>query len=793
MLLFSKNFFFQHKEEIIFMLIGISIVLFIKVKRNFKILKINSKKKEYKLFEEREVDLKRIEKSLENIDLIGIDSGWGTGKTFLIDNLLKKLNYNNKCEYIMLSLLNVNKEDIFPLIIKQLEKILNRNGIFNFYYKKLNEFMGKQSLKGINLASIFYDSKTLKETLEEYKKSILSLNKKIIIVFDDLDRIKEDEKIKFVLNLGVEFSQENIKFIYLYDQKELEKTNKIFNKEFMEKFIPYNYVITPISFSMLLEYYLKEEKYCLLKEDLEFISMIFSDLTWGNKEKYYFLNGLGRIFGFLGNLYNINHIQEVVTPRKIIIFLDEILLHYSIKEEYNLDMEARIIISYLFIKIFLKVEYEKILKLNNLKYDFPVIYKFDKIEIYLDEIDFLYFFLENKEQTIFTIDQNSKNIKIGNKFVKMILINESWTNEKIRKIESKLKITLEIEFDSKEHLFKLKKNSKIDFQKTIKKFSLEEKSYSNLFIRIIFEQYLFANVSPSKVDERLDAINSCIKKLNFLGEKNYLSAYKTAYNYLKKILENDNILMQRKEYFKMQKRYYNDKNLKGIFYVGVPYYLVFLEILKIFGTLQEEYRYLKLLLKIENNKITDKYIEILCESRCIKKLNFNLKIIDILIEKEFLPIQKKIIKIFLNEEIKVLEKNFQVYFKPLDKNFLDEIELIIEVLNELKEKFKLFTIKKMIDKNINFFEKLKTIKLIEDKKNINNFEIGSIKTKYIYEELMDDLKNEKLEEIEKKIEEEIEKEKFEPWVLEDMYNKILEYKIKKTDNNFQYFLIYYLK
>ena len=162
-------------------------------------LEVEAKKNHnnFKLFPERQKELERIKIALKNYNTIGIDGEWGEGKTFLIEELIKS---EKDIEIIDVNLINVEKKDILKIIINQFDKILKKNKILSFKSRKIKGFMNNQSFFGINLNGIF-SSSTPREALAEYLEIISHIEKYIYIIFDDMDRISDVEKIKRALFL----------------------------------------------------------------------------------------------------------------------------------------------------------------------------------------------------------------------------------------------------------------------------------------------------------------------------------------------------------------------------------------------------------------------------------------------------------------------------------------------------------------------------------------------------------------------------------------------------------------
>lgn len=302
-----------------FLCICLSIISIIRNSRH----KTSTKNNIEKLYPSRKLDLDYIENSLNNNNILGLDGQWGIGKTFLIKKLEKR---DFKSEYITISLLNIDSEEIIPYILNQINKILKRNGIYSFYLRKVKNVLGSQSTSFFNFSQIFSSNETTQEIVEEYKKIISTFDKRIIIIFDDLDRVKDTNKIDKVLNFGVDFSQDNLKFIYLYNQDQLDKlgNNVPYNREFIEKFIPMTSKISSVNFLQALENTINKKEYnSLPKDDFLFLKNIFNKDLWGDNkpELLQTVMDLGKIFGFHDNLFDISFLTDIITPRKIEIFV----------------------------------------------------------------------------------------------------------------------------------------------------------------------------------------------------------------------------------------------------------------------------------------------------------------------------------------------------------------------------------------------------------------------------------------------------------------------------------------
>lgn len=270
--IFFDPFYFPYnrtslnKETIIFLvpLILISIVRIVR-KNNIKNQKVMTE-----LYPSRIMDLQNLKKALENENIVGLDGEWGIGKTFLI----QKFKEEKENDFIIVSLLSINTEEFISFVLNQINKILKKKGIYSFYIKKIKNVIGSQSTSFFNFAEFFSSNETYQETIEEYKKIVSELENQIIIVIDDLDRVRDGEKIEKILNFSLDFAHEKIKFIYLYSQEELKKLeNNSFSRNFMEKFIPVYINISKLNFTTLFEKIIREAEYKSLNKN-EFVFLL---------------------------------------------------------------------------------------------------------------------------------------------------------------------------------------------------------------------------------------------------------------------------------------------------------------------------------------------------------------------------------------------------------------------------------------------------------------------------------------------------------------------------------------
>lgn len=352
----------------------------------------------FKLFRERKEDLKRIKEYLAKFNLIGVNGEWGSGKTYLIECLQNEKEMQDKYEFINIYLLSCNLDNLPQILINELEKVLVKYGIYSRYSNSLRKILASNNFINSMFSSIFLDSNSFTASINGFKNEIKKLNKTIVIVFEDLDRINDANVIKKIFSISENLIGENIKVVYQYDQRNLENIDECFNRNYLDKYIPYTINLTKISFYDIINKVLKEyqNEYNYLKDnDFNFL-YIPVRLDWILREIF------NRNIEYKLNISN-------YSVRKVKHLLDEIENTFENEEIYRgNDLKRAVIIFYL-IKHFDNDIYNKftlfkglmetfVLEFNDKKYTInEIIYKFKNNELNNEDIDNMLTFDSNRK------------------------------------------------------------------------------------------------------------------------------------------------------------------------------------------------------------------------------------------------------------------------------------------------------------------------------------------------------------------------------------------------------------
>jgi len=376
------------------------------------------------LIEKRELDLKLLEHYVENFQIIGLNGRWGIGKTFLVNKLKERLK--DQYEFIEIDLLTCNLQEMQATLINDFEELLYQNRIIPKYANKMKKNISSASFISkiqdlLNLILTQSDSKA--EILKGFQQELRKLEKKIVVIYEDIDRINNPDVIKEIFAISEKIANEHIKIIYQYDEQELKKLK--FTSDYIEKYIPFKMNITELHFTEILQFELQHiDKSILSIDDFKYLTLQnlrFKILT--------------EFFNF-SNEYSLK--IEYIPFRKLQHLINEIVLALQQKEgAYSKNKET--IISFYLLKHFLTDKYEEL----NIKESLLETFNFSYEEKNYTIIDLIT--LDSKDETtgqlLHNIFKDEKN-RIHYSILKLFnfeLINPLNIKDTIRFEELKLK------------------------------------------------------------------------------------------------------------------------------------------------------------------------------------------------------------------------------------------------------------------------------------------------------------------------------------------------------------------
>ncbi|WP_162139349.1 KAP family P-loop NTPase fold protein [Sulfurimonas hongkongensis] len=258
--------------------------------------------------------------------IFSIEGRWGSGKTSLINLIENEIKGNVEVLHFNPWLLT-DISQVIKLFFDELIKILS----YGSFKVKLNEDI-KKDLK--NLANILLpESMTIKvpfinigykpkdvllssseDSLEKIKlkinKYLKNLDKKIVIVIDDIDRLTDNET-EFIFRLTKGIADfDNLIYILLYDKTIVSKSLQTFKQEdgekYLEKIVQYSLSV-PKPHKLTLHNLLFEKLDLIIRKLEDDGNQIFFD-----KDKWYYI--VNKVFTkYILTIRDINNIINIIS------------------------------------------------------------------------------------------------------------------------------------------------------------------------------------------------------------------------------------------------------------------------------------------------------------------------------------------------------------------------------------------------------------------------------------------------------------------------------------------------
>lgn len=130
-----------------------------------------------------------------------MDAPWGDGKSFLVNMIYQDEAMKKRFTFIQIDLLTCDLNEIESILLGEIERVLQKNGIYSFHGRKTGKLF-----KDFSLSNVFYnvlqeEGEGVSSTFIGFEKDVRRLDKDILIVFEDIDRIKDPDIVRKILLL----------------------------------------------------------------------------------------------------------------------------------------------------------------------------------------------------------------------------------------------------------------------------------------------------------------------------------------------------------------------------------------------------------------------------------------------------------------------------------------------------------------------------------------------------------------------------------------------------------------
>ena len=183
---------------------------------------------------------------------IGIVSQWGSGKTSFLNSLKDEIK--NDFIVIELDVWRCNSSDqiieTFFKLLKQKLKLFSFtiNNKIKEYANSLVKESKHEFLK--NIFEVFLSNNSIEEQYENINYEIKKINKKIVVLIDDIDRLNKKEIYEVIRLIRNTANFSNVFFVVAYDRNyilnAIEEINSYQSHTFLEKIFQVEFSLPPI-------------------------------------------------------------------------------------------------------------------------------------------------------------------------------------------------------------------------------------------------------------------------------------------------------------------------------------------------------------------------------------------------------------------------------------------------------------------------------------------------------------------------------------------------------------------
>ena len=331
--------------------------------------KIEIQKPNKTLYHERELDLNLIITTIkkESVNILGIESFWGMGKSLILDHFM--YHEKDSFAFIRIDVVALNIDDVLEYLVMQITSELEKQYVFS---KKSRNFISyiNNFKYGYLLTNLLGNEATYTSELESFKTSIRKLNKPIIIIFEDLDRIDDKDILRKIFYISERLTVDlsgKLKVIYQYNAKELN--DKGFDNYYLQKYIPKTIQLTHIQFMKLVDYIINHdyENYQPAIEYRQIIANMANSIT----------NWYGYSRTVIDPLEKERYLEAAYNVRNIESFIKS--LSFYIQEYYDLILEnpgfSKVLVQTCYIKYFLPKYYQTISTKFDIRSNFRINYE----------------------------------------------------------------------------------------------------------------------------------------------------------------------------------------------------------------------------------------------------------------------------------------------------------------------------------------------------------------------------------------------------------------------------------
>lgn len=323
------------------------------------------------IFSERKQDIERLGKLLQYNNVVGVTSEWGNGKTFMVDRFCE--NSQNEYYIIKIHVLAYKYGEIDTVLIDQISQFLASEGVYSSASSAFKRLWKNSYISTLKYALLggWANEEKQSDIFFTLSADIKKTGKKVLVIFEDLERVSNAEDVKRIWAIVNEIESENFKVIYEYDKTGFDRLN--LGADYREKFIPVEMSLSKVTYRTMAEQFMADLN---MNQELHDIKIPGEFVVTSAKSAFtllaaYIENG-GCLPVYRGLFQGANSLENHVTARKVKNFLFEVKPFLSENKEMDKD-QFHTALAFYMLKYFYYECYEKLQQKVALS-DLPLFY-----------------------------------------------------------------------------------------------------------------------------------------------------------------------------------------------------------------------------------------------------------------------------------------------------------------------------------------------------------------------------------------------------------------------------------
>lgn len=312
------------------------------------------------LFNERKIDEDRLERLLKSVDVVGVTAKWGNGKTFIVDDFCRK--HCNDYFVIKINVLAYKYGEIDTILVDRLSQLLSKYGIYSSATSEFKNLYQNSYLTALKYAVFggWSNGEHKSDVFFSLSSDVKKLKKTILVIFEDIERVKQADDLKRILAVVNEMANTHFKVIYEYDKAGFKSLE--IDRSYREKFIPLELSLTNVMYSSMVKQLMQELNF---EEDMRKISTRGDSIAPNVRSAVILLDSYiekGANTPVFRNLFTGTYsLEQHITTRKVKRLLIDLQLFLKENDCSKLDKDQiHTMLAFYMIKHFYYNEYEKL-------------------------------------------------------------------------------------------------------------------------------------------------------------------------------------------------------------------------------------------------------------------------------------------------------------------------------------------------------------------------------------------------------------------------------------------------